>query len=148
MSCLVHAAEKIPLLLTNLVYYFPARVYNGIEDLAETIINPANCRTSIVMLPTKDNLNFTQPEPVYVYVDVIKPNLVGDTDLGLVTSLHFPSVKGYHRFDYPFYKPVEQSFIESISIRLFMKFGTNVLFEDSDIPCLVLLHFKKKSSGQ
>ena len=53
----------------------------------------------------------------------------------------------YYRFDYPLYKPVEQSFIESISIRLFMKTGEYVLFEDGDIPCLVILHFKKKSSG-
>ena len=62
----------------NLVSYFPARLYNGIEDLAETIMNPANFRTSVVMLPTKDNLNFTQPDPVYVYTDIMKPNLVGD----------------------------------------------------------------------
>ena len=39
----------------NLVSYFPARVYNGIEDLEETIMNPANCRSSLVMLHTKDN---------------------------------------------------------------------------------------------
>ena len=62
--------------------------------------------------------------------------------------LHFPSDEGYHTFDYPLYKPVEQSFIESISIRLVMKTGENVLFEDSDIPCLALLHFKKRSSAQ
>ena len=85
----------------NLISYFPARVYNGIEDLAETITNSANCRTSLVMLPTKDNLNFTQPEPVYVYTDIIKPNLVGDTYVRLLTSLHFPSDMDYHRFDYP-----------------------------------------------
>ena len=109
-------------------------------------MNPANCRTSLVMLPTKDFLNFTQPEPVYVYTDIIKPNLVGDNYVRLLTSLHFPSNNGYHRFDYPLYKPVEQSFIESISIRLFMKTGENVLFEDSDIPCLVMLLFKKKPS--
>ena len=45
----------------NLVSYFRARVYNGFDDLAETIMNHANCRTSLVMLPTKDNLNFTHP---------------------------------------------------------------------------------------
>ena len=45
----------------NLLSYFPARVYDKIEDLVETIMNPANCRTSLVMLLTKDNLNFTQP---------------------------------------------------------------------------------------
>ena len=98
----------------NLVSYFPARVHNGTEDLAETITNPSNCRTSPVLLPTEDNLNLTLPEPVYVYTDIIKPNLVGDTYVRLPTALQFPSVKDYHRFDYPLYKPVEQSFIESI----------------------------------
>jgi len=29
-----------------------------------------------------------------------------------------------------------------------MKTRENVLFEESDIPCLVILHFKKKSSEQ
>ena len=66
----------------------------------------------------------------------------------LLTSLHFPSSKGYHKFDYPLYKPVEQSYIESISIRLVMKTGENVLFEESDFPCLVILHIKKNSSEQ
>ena len=130
----------------NLVSFFPARVYNGIEDLAETIMNPANCRASIVMLPTKHNLNLTQPEPVYVYTDIIKSNVVGGAYVRLLTTLHFRSNKGYHRFDYPLYKPVEQSFIDSISIRLVMKTGENVLFEDSDIPCLLILHFKKYST--
>ena len=97
---------------------------------------------------TKDNFNFAQPEPVYGYTDIIKPNLVGDSYVRLLTSLHFPSTTGYHRFDYPLYKPVVQSFIESISIRLVMKTGENVLFEESGIPCLVILHFKKKSSVQ
>ena len=125
----------------NLVSYFPARVYNVIEDLAETILNPANCRTFLVLLHTKDNVNFTQHEPLYVYTDMIKPDLVGDTYMRLLTPLHFPSDKGYHRFDYPLYKLVEQSFIESIPIRLVMKTGVNVWFEDSDIQCLVILHF-------
>ena len=66
----------------------------------------------------------------------------------LLISLHFTSAKSYHRFDYPLYKPVEQSYIESISIRQVMKTGENVLFQESDIPCLVILYFKKKSSEQ
>jgi hypothetical protein len=48
------------------VYYFPTRVYKGIEDLAETIMNHANCRSSRVNLSTKDNFTFAQPEPVYI----------------------------------------------------------------------------------
>jgi len=127
----------------NLVSYFPARVYNGIEDLTETIMNPANCHSFTVNLSTNGYFNFTQPEPVYIYTGIIKPYLFGDSFVRLLTSLHFPSNTGYHRFEYPLYKPVEQSFIDSISIRLNMKTGDNVLFNDNDIPCLVVLHFKK-----
>jgi len=43
-----------------------------------------------------------------VYTD-IKPNLVGDSYVKLLTTLHFPSSTGYHRFDFPLYRPVEQS---------------------------------------
>ena len=78
----------------NLVSYFPARVYNGIDDLTETIMNPAICPSSTVNLSRKDNFNFTQPEPVYIYTDIIKPNLLGDTYVRLLTSLHFPSNTG------------------------------------------------------
>ena len=84
-------------------------------------MNPANCRFSTVTHSIKDNCNFAHLEPVYVYTDIIKPISVGDTYVRLVTTLHFPSAKGYHRFDYPLYKPVEESYIESISIGLFMK---------------------------
>ena len=90
-------------------------------------MNPANCRTSRVTLFSKDNFNFAVPEPVYIYTDIIKPDLVGDSYVRLLTSLHFPSTTGYHRFNYPLYRPVEQSFIESIYIRLVTKAGV-VLF--------------------
>jgi hypothetical protein len=50
----------------NLVFYFPALEYNDFDDLAETIMNPANCRSSTVNLSTKDNFIFAQPEPLYV----------------------------------------------------------------------------------
>jgi hypothetical protein len=95
----------------QLVSHFPARVYNGLEDLTETILDPANCRTSKVTVSLKDNHDFTTPEPVYVYTDIIKPNLVGDSYVRLLTKLHFPSSKGYHIFDFPLYRPVEESFI-------------------------------------
>ena len=84
-------------------------------------MNPANCHTSRITVSLKDNPDFTTPEPVYVYTDIIKPNLVGDSYVKLLTTLHFPSSTGYHRFDFPLYRPVEQSFIESITIRLVTK---------------------------
>ena len=132
----------------NLVSYFLSRAYDSTIYLAETIMNPSNCRCSTVKHFVKVNINFAHPELVYVYTYIIKSNLVGDPSERLLTSLHFPLAKGYHRFDYPLYKLVEQSYIVSISIRLVMKTGENVLFEESDIPYLVILHFKKKSSEQ
>jgi hypothetical protein len=106
-------------------------------------MTPVNCRSSRVSLSTRDNFEFAMPEPIYVYTDVIKPNLVGDSYVRLPTPLHFPSSTGYHKFHYHLYKPVEQSFIETIAIRLVTKIGEAVVFEHSDIPCLAILHFKK-----
>jgi hypothetical protein len=132
----------------KVVSHFPVRLYNELEDLAETIMNPANCHTSRVPLSVNGSFNFATPEPVYVCTDIIKPDLVGDSYVRLLSSLHFPLGTGYHIFDYPLYKPVEQSFILSIAFRVVTKTGENVMFEDSNIPCLVVLHFKKKSSTQ
>jgi len=63
-------------------------------------MKPDNCHYSTVNLSTKDNFNYTRPETVYIYTDIIKPDLVGDSYLRLLTPLHFPSNTGYHRFDY------------------------------------------------
>jgi hypothetical protein len=81
-----------------------------------------------------------------VYTDIIKPNLVGDSYVRLLTSLYFPSSSDHHRFYYPLYLPVEQTYIESIAIHLLTKSGEDVVFDDSQIPCLVILHFKKRPS--
>ena len=51
----------------NLVSYIPSRADDSIGDLVETIMNPANCRSSTVKHSIKDNINFDHPEPIYVY---------------------------------------------------------------------------------
>jgi hypothetical protein len=130
----------------SMVSHFPVRTYNGLKDLFDTIMKPANHSSSRVIIWTKYNTEFTQPEPVYVYTNIIKPDLVGDTYARLLTPLHFPSSTGYHRFDYPMYKPLEKKFFETISIRIVTKNGSDVVFDDSVITCLVVLHFKKRSS--
>jgi len=86
----------------HVVSHIPARVYNGFEDLAETIMNPENCRTSIITLLLKVNHDFTTPEPVYAYTDIKKTNFFGDSYVKLLTTLHLPSSTGYHRFYFPF----------------------------------------------
>ena len=54
-------------------------MYDSLDDLAKTVMNPSHCRSYAVSLPGKDNSGFTTQEPVYVYTDVIKPNLLGDS---------------------------------------------------------------------
>ena len=51
-------------------------------------MNPA------MTLSAKDNLKFAQPETVYVYTDIFKPDLFGDPYVRLLTSLHFPADTG------------------------------------------------------
>jgi hypothetical protein len=131
----------------KLVSHFPVQVYNGLEDLAKTIMTPANYRSSRIPELETNNSNCAAPEPIFVYTDIIKPNLLWDSYVRLLTSLHFPSPTGHHSFYYPIYRPVEQSFIESIGIRPVTKSGEDVAFDDSNIPCLVTLHFKKKPSA-
>jgi len=123
----------------NLVSYFPSLAYDSIVDLAETIMNPVNCRSSI-----KDNINFAHPEPIYVYTDIIKRNFVGDPYVRLLTPctshrLRFTIDLTIHctsQWNNPIY---------SISIRLFMKTGENVLFKENYMPGVVILPFNKRS---
>ena len=70
----------------NMPSHFPVKVYNGVEDLVETIMNPSNCCSFRVTLVVKDNFDFALSEPVYVYTDVIKTDLVGDSYVTLLTS--------------------------------------------------------------
>ena len=122
-----HGENSIPV-DDGVVSYFPARIYDRIEDLAKTIMNPGNCRTSRMTIFSKDNFDFAIPEPIYIYTDIIKPNLFGESYVRLSTTLDLPSNTGHHRFSYPLYGPAEQSCIEPISNRLFTKTGEGVLF--------------------
>jgi len=107
-------------------------------------MTPANYHSSKIIVSVKDNSDFSTPEPGFVYTDIIKPNLVGDSYIRLLTTLFFPSNTGYNRFNYPLYRPIEQSFIEFITFRLDRKTGEDVRFEDSDIPSIVTRHFNKE----
>jgi len=74
-SCYGENSVKID---NHIVSHFLARIYKGLEELAETIMNSANCHTFRITVSLKDNPHFTTQEAVYVYTD-IKPNLVGDS---------------------------------------------------------------------
>jgi len=72
----------------NVKSHFPARVYNGLEDFAETIMKATNCRTPKITVSVKDKTDFTTPEPLHVYTYIIKTNLFGNFYVRLLTTLH------------------------------------------------------------
>ena len=120
----------------NVVCHFPIRVFNALQNLSETIMSPAICHSSRVNVLVKYNSDFA------FYTDIIK-KIVGDSYFRILTTIHFPSTTGYHRFNYSQYRPIQQFLIESITIRLVTKNGVDVLFEESDIPSVVILHIKR-----
>jgi len=63
-SCYV---ENSIMVNENLVFYFLPRVYNGLEDLAETIMTVANCHSTRITVAVKDNSDFSKPEPVCLH---------------------------------------------------------------------------------
>jgi hypothetical protein len=79
-----------------------------------------------------------------VYTD-IKPNLVGDY-VKLLTTLHFPSSTGY-QISFSFVQNC-RTIIYRVHYNSFSYKNADVLFEDSDIPCVVTLHFKNKYPAQ
>jgi len=56
---------------------------------------------------------------------------VGDSDVMILTPMLFTSKTSYNGLDNPLYRPVEQSFIQSISIPLVTEYGEDVAFNDS-----------------
>jgi hypothetical protein len=54
----------------NVVSYFPSRAYDSIDELAEAIMNPANCRSSTVKHPIKTILNLLAQKP-YTFTQIL-----------------------------------------------------------------------------
>jgi hypothetical protein len=54
----------------KVVSHFPLLLYNGIEDLAKTIMKPANCHSSRVTIPVQDKSDLATPEHFCVYTDL------------------------------------------------------------------------------
>jgi hypothetical protein len=58
---------------------------------------------------------FTAPDLVYICMDIMTSNLVGDSLVRLVTPTHLPSRGGHRNFEHPSYMPSEESLQESVS---------------------------------
>jgi hypothetical protein len=141
---------------------FPVRLYYGIDDLVSeirsrlpTVDHALQANTMMKNLYMSDVQgihlavnkrtvdDIAETQPVFIYTDIIKPVLVGDTFVRRLRVIQFPNSTGHHIFQPTYYMPVEKTRIESISIALHSKNGNPVRFETSPIPTYAVLHFIK-----
>lgn len=81
---------------------------------------------------------------LFIYVDIIQPQIVGDNYSRILRILPFPYYKGGHKiFDPIFYFPIDKGYFQDIEIRLISKDGTNIDFYESNIATLITLHFRR-----
>lgn len=81
-----------------------------------------------------------------VYSDFIKPQFIGNTltrYLRILPMLNITRAQQSFRFKPIQYCPIDQKYLESISILIADLEGQNIKFKSSETPTYVLLHFKR-----
>jgi hypothetical protein len=78
---------------------------------------------------------------IYLYSDIIKPRILGDMQTRYLRII--PMKKNEFKFEFKNieYCPIEQTYIESISILLADGQGNKIEFNDSFFPTYIMLHF-------
>jgi hypothetical protein len=84
----------------------------------------------------------TQLQPIFVYCDLIGPQIVGDTLTRCLHTVLYPD--GYHIFDKVYYVPVEKSEFQTVSIEVLTKLGDIVPFPDSVKPLVAIPNFRRR----
>jgi hypothetical protein len=81
---------------------------------------------------------------VYVYSDIVQPQIVGDSFAPLLRIMNFAGKKDevVNVTFRPYYKPVAKLDFDTIEILLCNEFGEEIEFVEGD--CVVTLHFKRK----
>jgi hypothetical protein len=82
---------------------------------------------------------------VYVYSDIVQPQIVGDSLVPLLRIVNLSGAKNeiVNQQFRPYYKPVAKLDFDTIEILLYNEFGEE--FEFTRGECVVTLHFRRKS---
>lgn len=83
-------------------------------------------------------------ELVFVYCDIIKPQLIGDAYVKCLRIIQFPEKTAYHNFQTIYYLPVEKTEFQVISVEITTKTGELAKLTASKKPTMLVLHFKKR----
>jgi hypothetical protein len=84
-------------------------------------------------------------EAIFVYCNIIKPQLVGNSYVRCLRIVQFPAHENHHIFDTVYYVPVELNSFQTVAIELVNKFGELARIISSIKPTTLVLHFKKIS---
>lgn len=83
---------------------------------------------------------------VYVYSDIVEPQIVGDSLVPLLRVVNLSGIKNeiVNQTFRPYYKPVAKFDFDTIEIQLSNEYGEELEFEKGE--CIITLHFRKKYS--
>jgi hypothetical protein len=115
----------------NLFSHFTAQVYKLFDVLAKIIMVHTNCTSSETTVLETDDSDFGMPEQFYICRDIMHRNLGGDSDVRVLTPVLFTSKTSHNGLDNPLHRPVEQSFIQHISVPQVTEYGEDVAFNNS-----------------
>lgn len=81
-----------------------------------------------------------------VYADFVHPGFIGDKQmryLRIIPMRKFDSTTQSHEFRHPIYCPINEKYIEAISIIIADLHGEVVQLKESHTPTYILIHFKQ-----
>lgn len=80
----------------------------------------------------------------FIYLDIMKPRLVGDQSIKCLRI--FPKTNSQQNIEFTSveYYPIQSNYITDISILIANNNGDKINFENSKIPTMCTLHFKRK----
>jgi hypothetical protein len=81
---------------------------------------------------------------IFVYCDLIGPQIVCDTLTRCFRTIFYPYPDGYHIFDKVYYVPVEKSEFQIVAIEVLTKLGDLVPLPDTLNPLVAILHFRRR----
>jgi hypothetical protein len=71
-------------------------------------------------------LSETQLQPIFLYCDLIGPQMVGDTLARCLRTALYPYTDGYNIFDKVYYGPGEKSEFQTVALEVLTKLGDRV----------------------
>jgi hypothetical protein len=86
----------------------------------------------------------TAVQPIFVYSDLIEPQMVGDTFARCLRIVHYPPSDGYHTFDKVYYVPLEKTDFKTVNLEVLTNLGERVPLPDSTKPLVAVRHFRRR----